>query len=333
MKKTLIGIVAAMTLPAIAQGAGIQQVELEGFIDIVWAVSDGTDEGVNGSEGHFYTSGELDLKTKLNGPISMRLDADLNPADGDNDSGRLEQAFLTWAIDNNLSLKAGVFNNNLGFEKEDAPELYQVTHGQLWDIWNLSTFGLDGNNLQGIELSYKQADFTAFVGFLNDLGDVPEENSIKLGATVTAVKDVTITAGLITQDEGNPGTPSLENIIDINALWKFDGNLTLGGELMLPSEIIDSGLMLMANYQVNPKLSGTLRYDMVAYDGSGVDDTTSLTIAGLYSIEDNLFANAEIRINSDDNTPTASSFIDGVYGHSIGEGDGTTVHLELLATF
>lgn len=323
MKKTLIGIVAAMTLPAIAQGAGVQQVELEGFIDIVWAVSDGTDEGVNGSEGHFDTSGELDLKTKLNGPISMRLDADLNPADGANDSGRLEQAFLTWAIDNNLALKAGVFNNNLGFEREDAPDLYQVTHGQLWDVWNSATSGQDGNNLQGIELSYKQADFTAFVGFLNDLGDVPEENSIKLGATVTAVKDVTITAGLITQDAG------VENIIDISASLKVDNALTIGGELMLPSEVIDSGLMIMANYQVNPKLSGTVRYDMVSYDIAGADDTTSLTFAGLYSIEDNLFANAEIRMNSDDNVPTVSS----TAPFNIGEGDGTTVHLELLATF
>ena len=321
MKKPLIGIVAAMAFPAVANSAGVADVKLDGFVDIVWAVSDGTDEGVNGSEGHFGTSGELDLKTKLKGDISMRLDADLGATTTGGDSAELEQAYLSWAIDNALSLKAGVFNNNLTFEAEDAPGMYQITHGQLWDIWNVST-AESGNNLHGVELSYKQADFTVFAGFLNDLGQVAEENSIKLGAEIRAVKDVTITAGLITQDAG------VENIIDIAALWSFDSKLTLGGELMLPSEVVDSGLMLMANYQVNPKFSGTLRYDMVSWDIPGADDTTSLTIAGLYSIEDNLFANAEIRMNSDDNGPPTFAT-----AQSVGAGDGTTVHLELLATF
>lgn len=321
MKKTLISIVAFMALPAVAHSAAATDVKLDGFVDIVWAVSDGTDLGINGAEGQFNTSGELDMKTKLSGPISLRLDADLGSSTTGGDSGELEQAFLGWAINNELALKAGVFNNNLSLEKEDAPDLYQVTHGQLWDIWNIST-AENGNNLQGVELTYKAGDITAFAGFLNDLGGVPEENSIKLGAEVRAIPNMTLTAGLITQDAG------VENIIDINALWNVDNKLTIGGELMLPSEIIDSGLMVMANFKVNEKFSGTARFDMVSYDIPGADDTTSITLAGLYSIEDNLFANAEIRINSDDNGPPTVAQTIG-----IGEGDGTTVHLELLATF
>lgn len=324
MKKTLIPVIAALAIPTVGHSAGMSDVKLEGFVDIVWAVSDGTDLGVNGSEGHFGTSGELDLKTKLNGPLMMRVDADLGTSTTGGDSAELEQAFLGWAINNEMMLKAGVFNNNLGLEAEDAPELYQITHGQLWDIWNTST-AENGNNIQGIELSYKQADFTAFVGFLNDLGQVPEENSIKLGVEVGAVKDVTIKAGLITQDAG------VENIIDISALWNMDSKLTIGGELMLPSEFVDSGLMIMANYKVDEKLSATVRYDIVSYDVTGADDTTSLTFAGLYAIEDNLFANAEIRMNSDDNPPTGGPNPGPGLGY--GEGDGTTVHLELLATF
>ena len=55
------------------------------------------------------------------------------------------------------------------------------------------------------------------------------------------------------------------------------------------------------------------------------DDTSSLTIAGLYSIFKNLFVNAEIRFNNDDSKPTTAPFV--------GEGDGTTARLNLLATF
>ena len=326
MKNALISIAAIMALPAVAHSAAVTDVKLDGFVDIVWAVSDGTDFGVNGSEGHFATSGELDMKTQLSGPISLRLDADLNPNDGTNsDSGRLEQAFLGWAINKELSLKAGVFNNNLTFEKEDAPDMYQVTHGQLWDIWNSATSSQDGNNLQGIELTYNAGDITAFAGFLNDLGGVPEENSVKIGAEVRAIPNMTITAGLITQDAG------VENIIDVNALWNMSDKLTLGGEIMLPSEFVDMGLMVMANFKVDDKFSATARFDMVSYDVTGADDTTSITLAGLYAIENNLFANAEIRINSDDNPPTGGPNPGPGLGY--GEGDGTTVHLELLATF
>lgn len=321
MKKTLISIAAIMALPAVAHSADVKQVMLEGFVDIVWTASDGTDLGVNGSEGHFATSGELDMKTQLSGPISLRMDADLGTSTTGGDSAELEQAYLGWAINNELSLKAGVFNNNLTLEKEDAPDLYQVTHGQLWDIWNTSTAEA-GNNLQGVELSYKAGDITAFVGFLNDMGAVPEENSIKMGAEIRAIQNMTLTAGLVTQDAG------VENIIDVNALWNMSDKLTLGGEIMLPSEFIDMGLMVMANFKVDDKFSGTARFDMVSYDVTGADDTTSITLAGLYAIENNLFANAEIRINSDDNGPPTVAQTLG-----IGEGDGTTVHLELLATF
>ncbi len=327
MKKTLITIAAIMALPAVAHSAAPTDVKLDGFVDIVWAVSDGTDLGINGSEGHFATSGELDMKTQLSGPVSLRLDADLGTSTTGGDSAELEQAYLGWAINNELSLKAGVFNNNLTLEKEDAPDLYQVTHGQLWDIWNATTTE-SGNNLQGVELSYKAGDITAFAGFLNDLGGVPEENSIKLGAEIRSIPNMTLTAGLITQDDGTIANPTIENIIDINALWNVSDKLTVGGELMLPGEIIDMGLMVMANFKVDDKFSGTARFDMVSYDIAGSDDTTSITLAGLYAIENNLFANAEIRINSDDNGPPNVAQTRG-----IGEGDGTTVHLELLATF
>ena len=207
--------------------------QINGFVDIVWTLSDGTDEGVNGDEGHFSTSGEIDVQTALKGPISLRMDADLNPSpSGGADSGRLEQAFLTWDIQNNINLKAGVFNNNLSWEKEDAPDMYQVTHGLLWDVWNQSTVDLDGNNITGLELAYSADIFTLMVGFLNDIGGVAEENSVKFAGEIRAMPNLNVVVGLITQDAG------LENIIDVNATWTLDDKLTIGGEIMMPDEIV-----------------------------------------------------------------------------------------------
>jgi hypothetical protein len=85
----------------------------------------------------------------------------------------------------------------------------------------------------------------------------------------------------------------------------------------------------MVNYKFNDKLSGTARYDFVSYDSAFLaEDTSSMTVAALYSISSNLFFNAEIRFNDDGNQTPAT-----VVPPVVGEGDGTTGRLELLATF
>jgi hypothetical protein len=323
MNKSLL--TSAMAIGAIINVVPVLAVEVDispsGFVDMRWTLSDGTDLGINGAEQRFDTSGELDVESAFQKGVSMRLDADLNPASSSHDSGSLEQVFLKWDINQQLSLKGGVFNNNLTFEKEDAPDLYQITHGQLWDIWNVSTAEY-GNNLQGVELGYSVDKLDLMVGILNDLGDTPEKNSFKFAAGIRATKDLNITAGLITQDQ------NFETLIDAAITYQAD-KLLLAGELLLADQVIDNGIMLMANFAINKEFSLTGRFDTVSYDVAGADNTTSFTFAGNYSISENLLTRFELRSNSDDNVPAASA----AANLGIGEGDGTTARLELLAKF
>ena len=320
MKKILV--LSSLALSALIVTPSAVAVELDitpsGFVDFVWTLSDGTDLGKYGEEGRFETTGELDVESKLQDGITMRFDLDVNPSTGGSDSARLEQIFLKWDIDPKMSLMGGVFNNKLTFEREDAPDLYQVTHGQLWDIWSSST-AEDGNNLQGLEFNYQFDKVNLIIGYLNDLADTAEKNSVEVAAEIKPVKDLNITLGLITQDQ------NLENIFDIFASYKMKKWL-FAGEILIADEQVDNGIMLMTNFHFNDKLSATARYDLVSYESAFLaDDTSSLTIAGLYDISKNLSVNAEIRFNNDDNKPTAAPFV--------GEGDGTTARLELLATF
>ena len=325
MKKTLIASSLALSTLTFGQSAVALDVTPSGFVDMVWTLSDGTDLGKYGAEGRFDTSGELDVEANLKEGISMRFDADINPGSAGGDSGRLEQIFLNWNIDEKMALKGGVFNNNLTWEREDAPDMYQITHGQLWDIWESTTVE-DGNNLAGLEFSYQLEKVKLMVGYLNDLrNDIPaasDKNSLKVAGEIKAMDNLDITVGLITQDQ------SLENIVDIHATWKLNKFL-IGGEILFADELIDNGFMVMTNYQFNDKFSGTARFDFVSYDSAFLaEDTSSITVAALYSISQNLFANAEIRFNDDGNqTPTT------VVPPFVGEGDGTTARLELLATF
>jgi len=320
MRKTLVLSTLMMSTFIIAPTASAVDVDLtpSGFVDFVWTLSDGTDLGKYGADKQFDTTGELDIDSKFKQGVSLRLDADINPGNANGDSARLEQIYMKWDINKEAAVKGGVFNNKLTFEKEDAPDLYQITHGQLWDIWNMST-AENGNNLQGIEFSYQVKKVNLFVGFLNDLGDTVEKNSVEIAAEIGSAEDLDITLGLITQDQ------NLETMIDLSASYRVK-KLLLAGELLLPDKQIDNGIMLMANFQLDDKLSLTLRYDEVNYDNTFVsEDTSSLTFAGIYNINSNLRAKAEIRLNDDNNVPTAAPLI--------GEGDGTTARLELLALF
>jgi len=320
MKKTLVA--SSLVLSALIVTPSAVALELDitpsGFVDFVWTLSDGTDLGKNGEEGQFETSGELDVESHFKEGVSMQFDLDVNPSTGGSDSARLEQIFLKWDIDPKMSLMGGVFNNKLTFEREDAPALYQITHGQLWDIWEVST-AEDGNNLQGLEFNYQFDKVNLIVGYLNDLDNTPEKNSVEVATEIKAIKDLDITLGLITQDQ------NLETIFDIFASYKMKKWL-FAGELLVADKQVDNGLMLMTNFEVNDKLSVTARYDFVSYESAILaDDTSSLTIAGLFDIMKNLSANAEIRFNDDGNNPGTPP--------AIGEGDGTTARLELVATF
>jgi hypothetical protein len=145
---------------------------------------------------------------------------------------------------------------------------------------------------------------------------------VEVAAEIKPTKDLDITLGLITQDQ------NLETIFDIFASYKMKKWL-FAGEILVADKQVDNGLMLMTNFQFNDKVSATARYDFVSYESTFLtDDTSSLTIAGLYSFSKNLIARAEIRFNDDNNQPATGAAIP-----FIGEGDGTTARLGLLATF
>jgi hypothetical protein len=91
----------------------------------------------------------------------------------------------------------------------------------------------------------------------------------------------------------------------------------IGGEIMLPSEIVDMGLGASGVIKLNDQFSGALRFENVSYDAPGADDTRSITFGLSYMLEKNLFANAEIRMIDDEDEDT----------------DGDVISLEFIATF
>ncbi|MGA1870638.1 MAG: hypothetical protein ACMUJM_19055 [bacterium] len=285
------------------------EVGISGFADMTFVLSDGAAENESQIENKFSTIAELNVITKIDNQLSARLDLDLNTG-GQGDSGQLEQAYFIWTSSKDIQFKGGVFNNHLGWEAEDAPSMYQITHGQLYDIWNIQT-SLRGNNVTGIAISGYVDKARLMGAFLNDLQDTNEENSIEFVVNIYPNQFLDIEAGVVTQETG------AETIIDGSVTYK-KGQITAGVELMQCSKVIDFAQSATLNYEFNKDMNGTVRFDSVNYEDEQIEETTSLTFAIGYRFHKNLSVNGEIRINNDDNNA---------------DNDGNIIRAEVVATF
>lgn len=319
MNTTLSRAALGATLfAATALSAHGAEVQWNGFLDLTYTLHDSTDESAgppgedeSETQSKFGAMGELDINAALGNKVSARLDVDYVGSDstGNGNSTPVEQVFIKWDTPQNLVVKGGVFNNPLGWEAEDAPDKYHVTSGLLYMIWDDAT-SLYGNNVAGASLSGSFGQVSLTGALLNDLGNVNEKNSFMAVVNFAPAKGVDIEAGFVTQDAG------YETIVDINASWT-QGIYMVGGEIMLPSELIDMGLGATGMIKLNDQLSGALRFENVSYDVAGADDTRSLTFGMSYMLEKNLFANGEIRMIDDEDEDV----------------DGDVITLELVATF
>ena len=295
--------------------ASAADLKWNGFLDFTFmAIDDTTDVGPSPTQSKFDINGELDVNAALGNRVTARIDFDLGNSVRfmpTSDSGRFEQAFVAWESQKGMEFKGGQFNNPLSWEAEDAPDLYQISHGQLYSIWDYTT-AISGNNLLGVMVSGKTGVVTLTGAVLNDLGQADEKNSFLAMVAIKPDAHMDLKVGVVTQHD------YLKTIVDINATYT-QGLFMVGGEIMLPSEYVDMAVGVTGTYKFSEQVSGTLRFDNVSYDRRGYDDSRSITVAASYMLEKNLMVNAELRANSSDNKGLIN--------------DGNQVQLELIATF
>lgn len=333
-KKLLALAVSTACLPFIAQAA---TPTVSGFADINYALIDDTAENsashVNYKENQFSANGEIDIAGNLANNVRVRTDIDLSTTTGSFDSAEIEQAYFETNLASNISLMGGVFNNPIGWEEEDRPNMYQSSHSLSYEILNSQT-ALRGNNVTGVSVTGKfnnAVSVTAAV--LNDIQEVPEKNSIALAVDINPMRELAIEIGFLTQDsEGTncnnytviSGIPyglngcnfGIGNIVDINATYKLPNGMTLAGEYLTASEIVDYSAMVMLNMPIQGTATSiTFRAESLSLDADN-SDTTAFTVAGNYTMNKALTFALE------------GKYIDGDFN----DGD-VQVSLEAIASF
>ncbi len=316
-----LAVAGALVSPLTAMA---DDAEVSGFIDVI-ANTD--------SDPVFTADAEIDISKKV-GAVTVRADFDANLAGngggsyGGQDSGRLEQAFFAWAATEQVTILGGLFNNPIGQEAEDAPDLNFTSHSAIWNILDNQT-ALYGNNLAGVAAAIAAGPATVTLAVVDDLGlatnDAGDKGKTSVALVVNAapMPGLDLELGYVTQDDVNgAGNGTAGDVLDFNAAFKT-GPVTLGLDYLTADNIVDNAVNLWVGFEATPEVTVKARYETVAFEGNGVDDSTKTTLHAAYSIEDNLLVALEW---SDSDTDAGQI---GTFGFA----DDSVTTLEFIGTF
>jgi hypothetical protein len=285
---SLASLLAILNANAIEIGPTGSGAELTGFVVFDYASS-------GGNSAFTTTEVELDFDWST-GPVAFSLDynvfGDGRPTGIDQDL-ELEEAVLTYTINDNLSVSAGRMLSYLGFEAYDAPNMYQIS-----TAYSPSKFGpLYDGYLDGFSVDYATDMFS--IGVWSDLA---EKSSFEYALAYTGFENLTLK--YIFGDYGGSSESK-------QTIW---GSYQLG-KLLVAAEMADhkdsggvatedeDGWLVMGNYSIADPLSVTVRYSNVetsSATAANVQDVSKFTISPTYMVTDELALLAEYSDIEDD---------------------------------
>lgn len=133
-----LGLVAFTTAPAMAADVG--GLNVGGYVDTILTFADGGD-AIAGEDAEidFSAAAQLEIGYQIGDAVSANIELYW---DGDSSETDLQQAYVAWAINEQVTITMGKFHNFIGWEGLDAPDLYRVNNSYMYAG---GTIG--GNNL------------------------------------------------------------------------------------------------------------------------------------------------------------------------------------------
>jgi len=360
MKKSLIAMAvgAALAAPLAAQAASM--VDVSGYADAIYTYTneafDNTGTKANGkgskntAEKKFATDGEIDFIASPADGVTARVDLDVNTSGS---TTRLEQAFFAWNVTDPVTVIGGIFNDPVGAEAEDRPNINFTSHNAIFNILSSQTAvqgNSFGNNVEGLAIAGGNSMVTGTLGLLNDLQGVNEQNSIVAVINAMPMPGVELEADYVTQDKdgakfnrtvaGVSGNPELAfgagDVWDVNGSWSniAGSGVTAGAEYLSASSVVDGAYNLWAGIDLPQNFGLKARYERTNSDISKVDDTTAWTLYGSWQAASNLLIALEYtNISADSVGSSDPNFIkSSTFDAVTGQVDGNVFTAEFIAT-
>jgi hypothetical protein len=278
---------AAFTLPDIFKRV---------YVDATYLARNTNPAGTG--EKRFITAGETELLFDYR-KLKINLDLHLTNEATAQDNSLLEQAYLEVPVLQGMGVQVGAFSNPLGWEREDAPDRDQISHGQIYNLLDEQTT-LSGNTVEGVGFHAGIGHSAFFAGLLNDLGDIANRRSIEVMFTTDPVDNLDMVAGFVTQSKLDDNPSSAETLLDLSAQWRGT-RYTVAFEYFAGDKLINAAYGLYGRYRWDRFLVSA-RWDQVSYLISTVQDTSTYTATAAYLIDDHLKLAVEYQHTTNDNT-------------------------------
>ena len=157
---------------------------------------------------------------------------DGTPFNGGGDSGNaqidIEQAHVTYSLDNGVSFTLGRYGSSLGFEREDPAGLYTFSRAYSDPRFNLGD--VDSMVVEGLAVSYAGDNFGLAVSFEEGIDqDITNSDlDLEIAVTYTGLENVTIGVGYFFDNEEGDNTEEVD-VLNAHVSTTF-GKLFLAAE-------------------------------------------------------------------------------------------------------
>ena len=325
MKNKLIALLASAGLVATASAIDINEnLSITGFIDGSYKHVDNDTLGSTVGGGDASTTdqslgfdeAELNFLTNV-GNVNGVINIDTGTFNG----VELEQAHVTYSLENGVSFTLGKFGSALGFEREDPTGLYTFSRaysaGSGFNLGNIdghdAKTGEDIHVVEGLNIAYSGGDFGINAAFVNgaDADGEEDELDLELSFSYTGIENLSLGGGYYFDNEADSADEN--DVLNIHIATEM-------GKFFLAAEYIEmdsgtgkddlDGYMILADYDFNEKLGVVFRVSSNEQTNDG--DYDKITIAPNYSITESFGAILEysdVEKAGDDGNELALEFL------------------------
>ncbi|AWB68669.1 porin [Saccharobesus litoralis] len=302
IKRTALGLAMAAALAPAAQAD--DKLSVSGFVDMSFVYTD--NDGAASESVAGLDQAELNFGYDFGNKLTVTADVEYQ---NESEGVDLEQAFLTYALTDTFSVKAGRFLSYSGWETEEPTGLFQYSGtGYAKHFY--------GYYQQGVSGLYSGDGFAAAVSVVNSLAGPTDTEAGQVGVE-------TMLAFMPSDDITIKGFYSVEGdntYLNAWASYSMDA-LTLAFEYNTAEYADNSdgiGYLAMANYSFGDSGITVRFHDYEIEDAAGLtkEDGSAITLSPSYTVNDNLLMVFEYRMDSSDSM-----------------GDKDTIAIEALVTF
>ena len=306
-----LGVFALVTVCLLSPSASAIKISdnfsVDGFLDMSAGVTIGEDEDGDSELDAFAGYDQLELALKFSfDKLSGRADID------GNDSIGLEQAYITYAFSDMVSINAGRFLSSIGFEAAEPTDMFQYSYstgipypgyqnGVSLSISPSDMIGLYASVVTGVWDGGGDTDLN-HPGFEAQVALMPIEGlTAKIGFAGDIMEEVHAEEEGDHDHHDEEEETYLKSEINAWVMYSMD-NITVAAEFdLLPNyyahDTTGIHFLAMANIGVTDEIGVTVRFSG-AQDNLDDDDEelrTSFTISPSYAFNDNLGSLIELK--------------------------------------